>query len=176
MTSSKGKFRRRAIIPSFDCDGNLNYFVSRSIDEDGLKYLNAKIPKGEIVFNEIDIDWNKSVILVEGIFDAMKSIENSVPILGSTLSKKSNLYNKLMKNQSNVTVSLDPDLKHKAYKIADDLYEAGCNVRICFAPDGKDMGNFSKKENRQMILSSKIFTPYTSLSHKIKSIRSGSII
>jgi DNA primase len=42
-TGTEFKFRRRVIIPSFDAQGNLNYFVSRSIDKDRFpKYLNAR--------------------------------------------------------------------------------------------------------------------------------------
>ncbi len=176
MTSRHGKFRRRAVIPSFDSDGNINYYVGRSIDECGFKYLNAKVPKHDVIFNEIDIDWDKTIVLVEGVFDAMKSIENTIPILGSTLPTNSTLFRRLMKKQSRVVVSLDPDLKKKSLKIAKDLYEAGCDVRLCFTPDGKDMGDLSKEENRKMIYLSETFTPLSTLSHKINSIRSGSII
>ena len=45
-TCTQGRFRRRIIIPSFDFDGALNCYVSRSIDEGkSLKYLNSKIRK-----------------------------------------------------------------------------------------------------------------------------------
>ena len=176
MTTQTGRFRRRAIVPSFDLDGKMNYYVGRSIDEDSFKYLNAKVSKHDMIFNEIDIAWNKTVVLVEGVLDAMKSVENSIPILGSTLPTSSRLFKMLMKYQSDVIVSLDPDLKQKAYKIAKDLYTAGCNVRICFTPDGKDMGELSKNENREMLKTAINFSPYISITHKINSIRSGSII
>ena len=81
-----------------------------------------------------------------------------------------------MKNESSVTISLDPDQKSKAFKVAKDLYSAGCEVKICFTPEGKDMGDMSLKENTEMIKRAEIFTPYSSLSYRINSIRSGSII
>lgn len=176
MTTPTGRFRRRVIIPSFDSEGNLNYYVGRSIDTGGLKYLNAKVPKQEVVFNEVDIDWTSPIVLVEGVFDAMKSIPNTIPLLGSSLSQKSVLYNRLMKCQSDVIVSLDPDLKGKALDIAKKLFHAGCNVSVCFTKDGCDMGDSSKKSNEIMIKNAMKFSPYSHLTHKINSIRSGSII
>ena len=47
-----GKFNRRLIIPSFDSSGELNYFVARSIDGRRPKYINAKYPKRDLIFNE----------------------------------------------------------------------------------------------------------------------------
>lgn len=176
LTTKKGSFRRRVIVPSFNIDGDLNYFVGRTIDQGPIKYLNAKVPKREIVFNEIDIDWNRTVVLVEGVFDAIKSISNTIPLLGSTLSRDSLLYRSLMKAQADVIVSLDPDLKEKALKISKSLLHAGCRVRICFAKEGVDMGDSSKIENKKMLDTAQEFTPYSHLSFKIGSIRSGSII
>ena len=176
MTARSGKFRRRAIVPSFDKDGKLNYYVGRSIDENIFKYINAKVSKHEVIFNEIDIDWSSTIILVEGVLDAIKSVENSIPILGSSLPTNSHLFRMLMKTQADVIVSLDPDLKEKAVKIAKNLYTAGCTVKICFTPDGKDMGDFTRAENKKMLKNAEVFTSYSSITYKINSIRSGSII
>ena len=84
-----GGFRRKAIIPSFDVDGNPNYYITRSIDDSPFKYNNCKRLKTEIVFNEIDIDWSQPVTLVEGVFDAIKCPENTIPVLGSSLPRES---------------------------------------------------------------------------------------
>ena len=160
---------------TFSTDKLLNY-VARAIDDDQLNYVNAKIPKKSVIFNDLDLDWSKPIVLVEGVFDAIKSIENSVPLLGSSLAKDSELYKKLMKNQSKVVVAIDSDLKLKGYKIAENLFEAGCKVMICFPPDGKDMGDLTKEENKKIIENAEAFSPYSSLTFKIRSIRSGSII
>ena len=176
LATTSGRYRRRSIIPSFDAEGNVNYFVGRSIDPGGIKYLNSNAPKSEVIFNEIDINWSEPIVLVEGVFDAIKSVPNTIPILGSSLSYRSKLYKMLMKNQSSVVLSLDPDLKSKALKIAKSLYQAGCNVKICFADPGSDMGSSTKQKNKKMISEADLFTPYSHLSHKINSIRSGSII
>ena len=152
MSCSTGKFRRRVIIPSFNLEGNLNYYVARTIDDaKKMKYRNAEVPKEEVIFNAVDLDWEKEIILVEGVFDAMKCPENTVPVLGSTLSKKSNLLKMVTRHQTPCLVSLDPDMKQKAYKLADLLVSSGCPVRISFAPSGMDLGELSKSEVSDLI-------------------------
>ena len=51
-TCSTGRHRRRIIFPSFDSFGNLNYYSSRSIDSNKIKYINAKFDKRDIIFNK----------------------------------------------------------------------------------------------------------------------------
>lgn len=175
MAAPSGKYRRHAVIPSFDIDGNLNYYVGRCIDETNFRYKNAKRKKQEIIFNDIDIDWSEMIVLVEGVFDAINSIENTIPILGSSMTTNSLLYEKLVKNQSNVLILLDPDLPEKAYKIADMLAKAGCKVHISFPPEGKDMGDLTSQEAQKTIKEKVEYNPYMKLKHKIGTLRSGSI-
>ncbi len=176
MSTPVGRFRRHAIIPSFDDEGDLNYYLGRAIDNVTMKYRNSKTSKKNVIFNEVDIDWSNSITLVEGVFDAIKSPENTIPILGSSLSKSSRLYKKIVAQQSNVTISLDPDLKEKAFNIAETLFSDGCTVSIAFAPHGRDLGDLSFKEAKRVIDSSIKYTPYMRLTHKIGSMRSGSLV
>ena len=63
--SSEFKFRRRAIMPSFDREGQLNYWTARSIDSSNdFKYMNAKAKKKEIIFNDIDIHVDSSRFVI----------------------------------------------------------------------------------------------------------------
>jgi len=176
MTAKSGQFRRRALIPSFDLEGKLNYYVARSIDENSFRYKNAKVKKSDIVFNEVDIDWSKPIVLVEGVFDAIKCPENTIPILGSSVSKTSMIYKRIVKNQSDIIVALDPDLPEKAYQVAKTLSEGGSHVYVCFAPLGKDMGDLSYTDAIKIIQSAKPYSGFMNLSHKIGKIRSGSVI
>ncbi len=176
MYSPSRSHRRRVIVPSFDIEGKLNYFISRSIDEDRKpRYVNSRVPKNDIIFNEIDIDWKRPIVLVEGVFDAMKCGENVIPILGSTLSKKSRLYSELTRHASEVTLSLDPDLKQKSYTIANNLARDGCTVSISFAPLNLDLGAMQKQEARKIISNGAAYDPMNALRLKIKNIKSGSV-
>ena len=175
LSSSSGPMRRYAVFPSFDSVGNLNYYLGRSIDDQNIRYKNAKRKKSKIIFNEIDVDWNKTVHLVEGVFDAVKCPENTIPMLGSELPKTGKLYEKLVRNQCDVVVSLDPDSKLKAFKIADSLSAAGCSIRVCFANEEKDLGDMSKNEVLEILKRSSYHNKYNTLRHKIGVMRSGSI-
>lgn len=176
MSATSGKYRRHALIPSFDKTGEINYFVARSIDEGSFRYRNAKARKSDIIFNEVDVDFSKTVVLVEGVFDAIKCPENAVPILGSSLVKNSLLYKRLVRNQTDVIVSLDPDMPEKAYKVSDILLKAGCEVAVCFAPSGKDMGDLTYASALSVLESAKSYNCYTKLTQRIGTIRSGSVI
>lgn len=69
-------------------NGNVNYFVSRLINENNKKvskYLNPEINKDKIIFNEGLLNFDSTIYLVEGSFDSI-SLINAVPMLGKTLS------------------------------------------------------------------------------------------
>lgn len=176
MAGVSGTFRRHVFFPSFDTDGKLNYYIARCIDETKFKYKNASIPKSSIIFNEIDIDWKSSVVLVEGIFDAIAVGFNAIPVLGSTVPKNSELWNKLVSNSCDVVIAFDSDLPQKAYTLARDLHNAGCQIRLCFPNGYKDWAEAPRSIVRNLIENSKFHNEYDLIHHKINSIRSGSIL
>ena len=176
LATTSGSFRRKVIVPSFDEDGELNYYVARAIDKTPYRYKNAKVSKKKIIFNEVDINWKEPVLLVEGVFDAINCPENTIPILGSNLSKDSRIFQQILKYQPDVTVALDPDLKMKAFKIARLLKSTGCSVNITFAPEGKDFGDMTKKDILGVLSKSEPYEDFSRITHKIKSIRSGTIL
>ena len=114
-----GLYRARVVVPSFDDDGDANYFIARSYNGDSYKYKNPPASK-DIVFNELFIDWNEDLILVEGVFDAIRA-GNAVPILGSTLRSDSRLLRKIVFNDTPVYMALDPDAVNKEHKIIETL-------------------------------------------------------
>jgi hypothetical protein len=67
----EGRYAGRIIVPSFDMEGDLNYFIARSYVGHGRRYLNPPSSR-DIVFNELNIDWDEPIILVEGVFDAIR--------------------------------------------------------------------------------------------------------
>ena len=103
-TSDENRWRRRVIVPSFDVHGQLNYFVARAIDENRRpKYDNPDVDRVPIIFNEINVDWSKRVILCEGAFDAFKCGENAIPMLGSDLNEQSALFNAIVAHATPVS-------------------------------------------------------------------------
>jgi len=113
-----GKYAKRIIIPSYDANGEVNYFVGRTYDpkEKKKKYDNPKSDKDRIIFNEGLVNWDSTVYLVEGAFEMLSFPVNIIPMLGKTLS--TTLFMKLKDLKPDVIVLLDPD----AYKSSIELY------------------------------------------------------
>ncbi len=146
--SGNFKFRRRAIMPSFDREGKLNYWTARSIDSSNdFKYMNAKASKKEIIFNDIDVDWESDYLfIVEGPLDLVKCYYlNSTSILGSRLSVDTLLFQEIVRNGMDVILSFDPDAWKKQATTADLLCSYGVNV--CFAnTESGDVGDLNPKD------------------------------
>jgi len=112
-----GDYAGRIIIPSFDDDGDVSYFIARSYDRTWPKYLNPKNADKSVVFNELFLDFDEDLILVEGVFDAIVAGPNSCPILGSTLREEHPLVQKIIENDTTIYVGLDSDAKKKELQI-----------------------------------------------------------
>lgn len=129
-------------FPSYDANGELNYYVGRYYGQQKIqnKYVNSNIKKTEIIFNELNIDWNIELILVEGPFDLMRvGSLNATCLLGSELDYTYALFCKIVENNTPVCVCLDPDAVEKSNKICAELVDYGVNVR--YATLKKDPGD-----------------------------------
>jgi hypothetical protein len=176
-TCTTGRFRRRLIIPSFDEDGSLNYYVARAIDATQTrKYLNPPVPKKDIIFNEINIRWNQEITLVEGPMDLVKSNYNSTCLLGSSLTESYILFKKIIKNQTPVLLALDSDVKIKSHKIAKLLYSYGINVRMLGEHEYEDVGAMPCETFKVLKENSQLWCDKDRLYHLIGGIKSGSLI
>lgn len=146
-----GLYQYRVVIPSYDANNELNYFITRAISSNikKFKYLNAQADKTGIIFNEYLIDWTKPVFLVEGAFDHIPT-PNSIPLLGKKLYEKifSLIYNKA---QSYVIIALDPDAWEDAKKIYHKLDGGKLYKKILInkPPDGFDLSLYNQKYGRE---------------------------
>ena len=129
-----GLYSRRIIIPSYNSDGSLNYFISRSYYQDEkMKYKNPPISKNIICF-ESQINWDEPIILCEGVFDAITIKRNAIPLLGKFPSKQ--LVEKIfMSGVTNIIISLDNDAINEALKAAEYFRKNGINVRMMYLKD-----------------------------------------
>jgi DNA primase len=142
-----GKFYNRIIIPSYDADNNLNYFIARWFAKEytKLKYLNPVAEKSEIIFNENKINWDATIYLVEGVTDHIV-IPNSIPLLGKFISF--NLLDKLHDNaRGYVVIVLDDDAYEDAKRLYreinfGDLYG---RVKLVKCPEGYDPSKIYEK-------------------------------
>ena len=167
---------RRVIFPSFDKSGKMNYYVSRTVDATGFpKYKNATVKKTEIIFNEINLRWDREITIVEGAFDLVKAGSNSTCLLGSKLSKNGALFRKIVENQCDVLLALDSDMREESQNIARDLSQFGIACRIANITSGKDVGDMSREEFKKIKKESHTWSPEMHMRFKINSIKSGSL-
>ncbi len=160
-----GEYQDRVIIPSFDDEGNVNFFVGRSYTDDWMKYKNPQVSK-DIIFNDLNIDWDDDVILVEGVFDAMKC-KNAVPLLGSTLRENSRLFQKICERKPDVYLALDEDVKEKQFGIAKKLREYGIKVMSIDVSDYSDIGEMPQEVVEQRKQNADIVSDLDYLHYKL---------
>lgn len=110
-----GEYADRIIIPSYDEEMDLNYFVARSYDtRTKLKYKNPEAEKEIIIWNEHLIDWGDTIYLVEGPFDSI-FLPNSIPMLGKVMSER--LFSMLYEKAKKIVIVLDGDAWDDAEKL-----------------------------------------------------------
>ena len=112
--TTRGQFFNRIIIPSYDEDKVLNYFIARWFDwkYNKIKYLNPEVEKQSIIFNEYFINWDSTIYLVEGATDHIV-VPNSIPLLGKYISDDL-LYKLHEKSSANIVILLDGDAQEDA--------------------------------------------------------------
>jgi len=167
----RGQFEGRIIVPSFDMEGRVNYFIARSFTDDWRKYLNPSASR-DIIFNHLFVDWNKDVVLVEGAFDAIVAGPNSIPMLGSTLRVNSLLFQEIIKNDASVFVALDEDAKKKSINIIHKLLSYGAEVYKIDTSGYQDIGEMSKEEFSERKQNAIFMSPDTfMIDHALDSIK-----
>lgn len=142
-----GEYKNRIIIPSFDDNGDLNFFVGRSFVESNQPYKHGKFSK-DIIFNDYMIDWDKPVILTEGPFDAMIAGDNAIPLQGCEIGDGSSLVKKIVMNCDSVYIALDSDAKKKQRELLELFLSYGvCVYNIDVSSiKKKDVGCMSREE------------------------------
>ena len=150
---SEGLYFGRVIVPSYDENGDLNYFVARSYyKEERMKYKNPPVNRDVIVFDN-QINWNEPITLVEGVFDSFSVKRNCIPLLGKFLLSK--LKNKIIeKGVKDVTILLDSDAISDSVKHTDYFIKNGINVKNII-PKGKDAGDMGFKAVRELLKGAK---------------------
>lgn len=165
---TEGQYARRVIIPSYNQNGSLNYFVSRSyyLDEK-MKYKNPPISKNIVCF-ENQIDWKEPIILCEGVFDAIAIRRNAIPLLGKFPSKQ--LMERIFfDGVKDIIISLDNDAMSEAVKVSNYLRKQGIRVRLMNLKD-KDASEMGYNKFYEELKKTKEFGIEQLLLNKINSL------
>jgi len=148
-----GHYANRIIIPSYDSDNRLNYFIARSVfDEEKFKYKNPPVSKNVIMF-ENQINWDEPITLVEGVFDAMAVKRNAIPLLGKFIPKTLNdtIYKKEVKS---INILLDEDAQDQALYYTMQFQNQGITTRN-IKPSDKDAGEMGFSQVNTILKESK---------------------
>jgi DNA primase len=125
---AEGLYKNYVIIPSYDENGKLNYFVARNYYNSSIKYKNPPVSKDTVIF-ENTISYELPIVLVEGVFDAISVKRNVIPLLGKRIQPK--LYQKLLERDvKKVYIMLDNDARKEALDIAKKLMQQHINVYV----------------------------------------------
>ena len=150
--SSNG-YANRIIIPSYDADGKLNYFIARDMFPNSrMKYKNPPMSKDTVCF-EMFINWNEPIVLCEGVFDAIAIRRNVIPLLGKFPSKT--LVMRLVeKKVKKIYVALDRDAKKDAIKLSKFLMDYGIETYLLNMED-KDPSELGFKNFWELLKNTK---------------------
>jgi len=164
----EGLYGQRVIIPSYNSDGSLNYFVSRSYYPDNkMKYKNPPISKNVICFDS-QVNWNEPIILCEGVFDAITIKRNAIPLLGKFPSRT--LVEKIfMSGITDIIISLDNDAINEALKAAEYFRKQGIHVKMMYLKD-KDAADMGYEKFYEELKKAKEFSSEELLLNKINSL------
>lgn len=157
-----GRYRNRIIVPSYDKEGNINYFIARSFEpEPSRKYDAPSCNKTEIIGLEYFINWSIPVILCEGMFDAIAIKRNAIPLFGKTI-PKSLMLRLVESDVKTIYLALDKDALKEALDYSHNLLNLGKDVYL-IELEGKDPSELG-------------FNNITKLLHKAKPLSFGDLL
>ena len=146
-----GKYKERVIIPSFDLKGNLNYFIARSYTSgEWQKYKNPPASRN-IIFNELYLDFDEDLILVEGVFDAIKVDIKMSPASGSLSSIENSL--------TGMRPSVFRPISTSTASLSIRMTVAGMTWPSCIALAAVDDSNIAAKSSVEGLKLSDIWVP-----------------
>ena len=157
MLEGRGRYSGRVIIPTFDFDGQLAYFVARAFKplrmrtkdggyKDAPKYLN---PKGEgrrrSVFNLNRAVEHSSILVTEGVFSAVAAGRNAVATFGKLVSEEQlDLIAERVEDRE-VIVCLDGDAHEQTLEIAHRLTSRKVRATVAILPFEHDPDSIGRE-------------------------------
>jgi len=137
--TATGDYAYRIVVPSYNTENTLNYFVARAWVPKKMKYKNPPVPKDEIIFNEGVVDWKKDVYLCVGVFDSF-FLPNPIVMLGKKMSKL--LFETLyLKAEGNIIICTDGDAFTDGVKLYHELNGGKLynKIKLIKLPTDKDV-------------------------------------
>lgn len=134
-----GEYHHRIVVPIY-MEGELRSWVARAIGKARRKYLNdTGAHMANCLFNYDHVVGEREVILVEGVFDALRLPQRAIATLGNKISTRQ-VDLLTAGGFERLILCYDADARSQALHYADRLPEY---VEVCVArlPKGYDPGN-----------------------------------
>lgn len=139
-----GEYRHRIILPSFDADGELNFFVGRAYRSNvGMNYKHGNFSK-DIIWNDYMVDWTEPIVITEGSFDAFRARDNVIALQGTIMGPS--LFSKIVRSEVPVFFAEDSDAFAKQIKQMEKLVMYGIKCRHVDLDGKKDVGEMTYDE------------------------------
>ena len=165
---NSGQYNNMVVIPSYDCNGKLNYFTARSFEKDPyIKYRNPEVSRDIIAF-ELFINWDLPIILCEGPFDALAIKRNVIPLFGKNI--QPSLMKKLVESKvQKIYIALDNDAMKQALGFCEQLLDIGKEVYLVELK-GKDPSEMGFEHFTKLIQTTTPLTQYKLMEKKLSLI------
>jgi DNA primase len=163
--SITGSFENMVIIPSYNSEQNLNYYVGRSFNPDSYKKHALAQTSKDIIGFELFINWDLPIIICEGVFDAITVRNNAIPLFGKKIPDI--LIKKIIENKvQDVYIALDNDALKEAISHAEKLMNYGKTVYL-MELDGKDPNEIGHEHFIELLYKTKPLTFQTLFEKKV---------
>ena len=161
-----GRYTKMIIIPSYDKNGQLNYYTGRSFEKDPyVKYKNPEASRN-IIPNEHLINWSLPLVLCEGMFDAIAIKRNAIPLLGKNI--QSELRKKIVTSTiKKIYIALDTDAMKQTIKFSEEFINEGKEVYLIDLK-GKDPSEIGFINFTNLIHKTRPLTSYQLMERKLQ--------
>jgi len=151
----EGEYSGMIIVPSYDKTNRLNYFMGRSYYNTSFKHKNPIWSKDVVGF-ENQISYNQPLTLVEGVFDAISTKRNVVPLFGKRIMPT--LRHNIVANKvPKLYISLDQDAVSDALTELEYFMNSGIDVCLVNLTK-KDPNELGYKAMTELVKQSQPFT------------------
>ena len=146
-----GKFADMIVFPSFNEDGQLNYYSGRSyLNNPSHKFALPTNIEKDVILYEDQINWQEPVIIVESRLDAIVVRRNSIPNDGKTLNKS--LKKKIIEEETpKVIFCLDGDALNDAILQSEYFIQNGVECFKVRLPENEDPSSLGHEKVWQFI-------------------------
>lgn len=139
----EGYYKDRILIPSYNKNNELNYFITRTYNNNKVTYLKPNIHQ-DIIFNENKLDWNSTVYIVEGVFDYISIPINTLCLLGKEFIPYT--FEKVIKYKPPLIFILDPDAIKQTIKYINIFNNMSINnIKFVELPNDYDIDKLRLK-------------------------------